>query len=287
MQVYVKRQTESKCLMHFVLLLTTRSRALDGFYVAARPGRVGFLLNYVLPNSRSNPGLMNFFLPNRRLSRVSGDSHQREPILPCIYEGVPSQDPETLQQSAVDTLISRCGQKAVLLPHNGAAFSPLPDAQGPVASASFPIERQQPKGKGTSCLGRCSFKDNSAFQPNGDFPAQIKNASAFCSDSRAPHNSGSASALGSDRLCFCSDLQRYIQSHVLFPCVPLPVSGNFAAPPQYLPLPMFCFFLCSITFSPMLCFFLCSVIFSPIFCFLLCSITFSPRFCFPPCLGLS
>ena len=218
--------------------------------------------------------VLNFVLPNRRLSRVSGDSHQREPILPCIYEGVPSQDPETLQQSAVDTLISRCGQKAVPLPHNGAAFPSLPDAPEALASASFPIERQQPKGKGTFRLGRCSFKDNCAFQPNGDFPSQFKNASAFCSDSQAPHNSGSASALGSDRLCFCSDLQRYIQSHVLFPCVPLPVSGNFAAPPRYLPLPMFCFFLCSVRFSP-------------IFCFFLCSITFSPRFCSPPCLGLS
>lgn len=57
MQMYVKRQTESKCLMRFVLLLNTWSRALNGFYVAAGPGRVGFLLNYVLPNSRSNPGL--------------------------------------------------------------------------------------------------------------------------------------------------------------------------------------------------------------------------------------
>ena len=173
-------------------------------------------------------------------------------MLPCIYEGVPSQDSETLQQSAVNTLISRCGQKAIPLPHNGAAFSPLPDAQGLLACGLFPIEkqepkgkvpieRQHPKGKGTFCLARGSFKDDSAFQSKGKFATQSKDASAFQSkgksavgcQGRAPiSDSRSVSISASDRLCFCSDLQRYIQSHVLFPS--LPASGKPAVPPHKL-----------------------------------------------------
>lgn len=152
-------------------------------------------------------------------------------MLPCIYEGVPSQDLETLQQSAVDTLISRCGQKAIPLPHNGPALAQLPDAQGLLACSPFPIESQQPKGKGTFCLGKGSFRAGSACQCMGKSATQFKDASAFCLTGRAPiSRSGSLSVLASERLCFCSDLQHYIQSHVLFPS--LPASGNSAAHPH-------------------------------------------------------
>ena len=168
-------------------------------------------------------------------------------MLPCIHEGVPSQESENLQQSAIDTLISRCGQKAVPLPHNGAAFSPLPDAKGALANASSPIESQQLKGKGPFRLG--TIKDNSAFQSN--FPDQSKTASAFRFNSRAPiDGSGSVSASPSERLCFCSDLQHYIQSHVLFPSLPpSPISGNLAAPPQHLDLFHLFFIPCFVSLS--------------------------------------
>ena len=148
-------------------------------------------------------------------------------MLPCIYEGEPSQDPETLQQSAVDTLLSRCGQKVIPLPPNGATIPLLPGPQGPLTCGPFPIERQPPKGRGTFCLGRGSVKDNSAFQSKGNFAAQFKDASAVRFNVSGP-SSGSVSGSGSERLCFCSDLQRYIQSHVLFPSLPWPHSGDFA-----------------------------------------------------------
>ena len=166
-------------------------------------------------------------------------------MLPCIYEGEPSQDLETLQQSAVDMLLSRCGQKAIPLPQNGAAISQLPDHQGPLACGPVPIERQQPKGKGTFCLGRGSFKDNSAFQSKGNFAARFNNMGKTC-------DSGS----GSERLCFCSDLQRYIQSHVLFPSLPRPLPGDFApAPPSLYLLHLFsipCAATCSAAFFVLL-----------------------------------
>ena len=135
-------------------------------------------------------------------------------MLPCIYEGVPSQDSETLQQSAVDTLISRCRQRGIPFSDNGAASPRLTDAKWPqtglLACGPFPTDFLQLKSdlKGNSCLGEGSVKGNSSFQ--------FRDMST---------GSGSVSASSaSDRTCFCSDLQRYIQSHVFFPS--LPSSGN-------------------------------------------------------------
>lgn len=152
-------------------------------------------------------------LPCARLSRVSGDSHQREPMLPCILEGVPSQDmAETLQQSAADTLISRCGLRGLAHPHNGAASSHVlrrTDAKWPqlgVQAANPP-----PMGKGNSnpFLGGGLCNEGSVLQSKG------RDAST---------GSGSGSGSASERLCLCSGLQRYIQSHVFFPS--LPAAGN-------------------------------------------------------------
>lgn len=144
-----------------------------------------------------------------RLSRSSMDSHHREPVLPCIHEGVASQDPETLQQTAVQTLLSRCGRKGIT--NNGGKSvrsrhcTDVPWHQ--LSLAPFSNQFQQPKGICSSAKGTHSPAQGTVdFQPQGRV-AFLTSAFSSCS--------------ASDHSCFCSELQRYIQFKQLSPHVPI------------------------------------------------------------------
>lgn len=139
-------------------------------------------------------------------------------MLPCILEGVPSRDiAETLQQSAADTLTSRCGLRGLASPHNGAAPSHLltrtllghakwPQLGGQAANPhSMGGGNLQQQGNSNPCLG--------VGLVNGGVVLQSKGRDT---------STGSGSA--SEQLCLCSGLQRYIQSYLFFPS--LPAAGN-------------------------------------------------------------
>ena len=143
-----------------------------------------------------------------RLSRSSMDSHPREPMLPCIHEGVPSQDSEALERTAVETLLSRCGWRGDL--NNGGEsvqFCHCTDAQWSQSSLlPFPHQFQQPEGTFSSAKLACSpAKGTVDCQPQ-DRVVLPASAFSLCSDS--------------DHSCFCSELQRYIKFKQLSPHLP-------------------------------------------------------------------
>ena len=130
-------------------------------------------------------------------------------MLPCIPEGVPSQDTQTLEQSAVDTLLSRCEHRRI--PKNGvtstrsldcSAVAWTPEIKLPPAPESKlpPAPESQQNCVFGSAKGACVYSQgpSAAFQPISRVPFQ------------APL--GSSSHTATEHSCFCSSLHRYLLS---------------------------------------------------------------------------
>ena len=152
-----------------------------------------------------------------RLSRVSGDGH-REPMLPCILEGLPSRDSDITMACppALDELLGRSsqtcklqhmsnGDSAAHLSAKVAAVWPqsllTPPSQLPSSYGSATVPKGSPessKGSPPSMIG--SFSSVKGMAPHGKPPVSPKSKSALAhSDVAVGH-------------CFCSDIQSYIRS---------------------------------------------------------------------------
>ncbi len=153
-----------------------------------------------------------------RLSRVSADSH-REPMLPCILEGLPSQDSEVTMACppALDELLGRSSRSCKLQHGDSAAYVsakvaavwpqsllkppfqlPLSDGSLKGSATVLRGSPESPKGSPTSVIGSSSSVKGTA--PNGKPPVSPKSKSASArSDVAICH-------------CYCSDIQSFIRS---------------------------------------------------------------------------
>lgn len=171
-----------------------------------------------------------------RLSRVSADSY-REPMLPCILEGLPSQDSEVTMACppALDELLGRSCQSCKLqhmtnsdsaahLSAKVAAMWPqsllIPPFQLPLSDGSLEGSATVPKGspespKGTSAVlkGGSESSKGSPTSVLGSFSSVKGTAPNGKPPARSPKSkSASAHSDVATCHCCCSDIRSYILS---------------------------------------------------------------------------
>ena len=166
-----------------------------------------------------------------RLSRVSGDGH-REPMLPCILEGLPSRDSDVTMACppALDELLGRSsqtcklqhmsnGDSAAHLSAKVAAVWPqsllIPPSQLPSSDSSATVPKGSPEPpKGSAAVLRGS-PDSSKGSPTcvigsfGSVKGTAPHGKPPVSPKSKPASVHSDVAIGH---CFCSDIQSYIRS---------------------------------------------------------------------------
>ncbi len=167
-----------------------------------------------------------------RLSRVSGDSH-REPMLPCILEGLPSQDSEVTMACplALDELLGRSSQSckpqhmtngasAAHVSAKVAAVWPpsllIPPFQLPLSAGSLKGTAAVPKGSPGSPKGSAAVLKGSPDFPKGsptsvmDSFSSVKGTVPNGKPPASPKRKPASDAAGQH--CYCSDIQSYILS---------------------------------------------------------------------------
>lgn len=173
--------------------------------------------------------------PTCRLSRVSGDSH-REPMLPCILEGLPSQDSEVTVPCppALDELLGRSsqsckpqhvtnGDSAAHVSAKVAAVWPqsllIPPFQLPLSAGSLKGIATVPKGSPESPKGSAAVPKGSPESSKGS-PTSVMDSFSSVKGTvpnRKPpvspkRKSASARSDDASQHCFCSDIQSFIRS---------------------------------------------------------------------------
>ncbi|DBA98574.1 TPA: hypothetical protein ACH3X1_014377 [Trebouxia sp. C0004] len=174
-------------------------------------------------------------LAGLRSSRVSADSH-REPMLPCILEGLPSQDSEATMACppALEELLSRSSQNCKLqhmtncdsaaqLSAKVAAVWPqslfIPPLQFPLSDGSSKGSATVPKGSSEHSKGSAAVLKGSPESPKGsptsvlDILSSVKGTAPNGKPPVSPTTeSASARSDVATRHCYCSDIQSYIRS---------------------------------------------------------------------------
>ncbi|KAL0041257.1 hypothetical protein WJX77_010498 [Trebouxia sp. C0004] len=185
--------------------------------------------------SRTALSFLSEALAGLRSSRVSADSH-REPMLPCILEGLPSQDSEATMACppALEELLSRSSQNCKLqhmtncdsaaqLSAKVAAVWPqslfIPPLQFPLSDGSSKGSATVPKGSSEHSKGSAAVLKGSPESPKGsptsvlDILSSVKGTAPNGKPPVSPTTeSASARSDVATRHCYCSDIQSYIRS---------------------------------------------------------------------------